>query len=78
MGHPRPRLSVFSRQLLVAQVAAEPRPNRSRIAAESRLGVILRHVPGWVAHYNTECTHIALHVVTPMEARINHLHGNHC
>jgi transposase InsO family protein len=32
---------------------------------------------GWVTEYNTERTHTALGGITPMEALVNNLHGNH-
>jgi len=34
-------------------------------------------LPDWVAYYNTERTHTALGGITPMEALLNNLHGNH-
>ena len=37
----------------------------------------LADLPGWVNHYNTERTHTALGDITPMEALVNNLHGNH-
>ena len=37
----------------------------------------LADLPGWVDHYNTERTHTALGDITPMEALVNNLHGNH-
>ena len=37
----------------------------------------LADLPGWVDHYNTERTHTAIGAITPMEALVNNLHGNH-
>jgi transposase InsO family protein len=37
----------------------------------------LATLPGWVEYYNTERTHTALGGITPMEALVNNLHGNH-
>ena len=37
----------------------------------------LDRLPGWVHEYNTERTHTALGGITPMEALVNNLHGNH-
>ncbi len=37
----------------------------------------LERLPGWVAEYNTERTHTSLGGITPMEALVNNLHGNH-
>jgi transposase InsO family protein len=37
----------------------------------------LERLPGWVLEYNTERTHTALGGITPMEALVNNLHGNH-
>jgi len=37
----------------------------------------LADLPGWVHHYNTARTHTALGDLTPMEALVNNLHGNH-
>lgn len=37
----------------------------------------LERLPGWVREYNTERTHTALGGITPMEALVNNLHGNH-
>ena len=37
----------------------------------------LEALPSWVAHYNTERTHTALGGITPMQALLNNLHGNH-
>lgn len=34
-------------------------------------------LPGWATYYNAERTHTALGGITPMEALINNLHGNH-
>jgi transposase InsO family protein len=34
-------------------------------------------LPGWAIYYNTERTHTALGGITPMEALLNNLHGNH-
>ena len=34
-------------------------------------------LPDWVTYYNTERTHTALGGITPMEALLNNLHGNH-
>jgi hypothetical protein len=34
-------------------------------------------VPVWVREYNVERTHTALGGITPMEALVNNLHGNH-
>jgi len=34
-------------------------------------------LPGWATYYNTERTHTALGGITPMEALLNNLHGNH-
>jgi transposase InsO family protein len=43
------------------------RTNDERLAA----------LPAWVRHYNLERTHTALGGITPMEALVNNLHGNH-
>ena len=43
------------------------RTNRDRLDA----------LAGWVAYYNAERTHTALGGITPMEALVNNLHGNH-
>jgi transposase InsO family protein len=43
------------------------RSNAERLAA----------LPGWVHEYNTERTHTSLGGITPMEALVNNLHGNH-
>jgi transposase InsO family protein len=37
----------------------------------------LQRLPGWVHEYNTERTHTSLGGITPMEALVNNLHGNH-
>ena len=37
----------------------------------------LRALPAWVEHYNTERTHTGIGDITPMEALVNNLHGNH-
>jgi len=37
----------------------------------------LERLPGWVDEYNTERTHTSLGGITPMEALVNNLHGNH-
>lgn len=37
----------------------------------------LARLPGWVREYNTERTHTSLGGITPMEALVNNLHGNH-
>jgi transposase InsO family protein len=37
----------------------------------------LERLPGWVVEYNTERTHTSLGGITPMEALVNNLHGNH-
>jgi transposase InsO family protein len=37
----------------------------------------LERLPGWVHEYNTERTHASLGGITPMEALVNNLHGNH-
>jgi len=37
----------------------------------------LERLPGWVLEYNTERTHTSLGGITPMEALVNNLHGNH-
>ena len=37
----------------------------------------LERLPRWVAEYNTERTHTSLGGITPMEALVNNLHGNH-
>ncbi len=37
----------------------------------------LEALPGWVAYYNTERTHTGLGGITPMQALLNNLHGNH-
>ncbi len=37
----------------------------------------LDRLPGWVREYNTERTHTSLGGITPMEALVNNLHGNH-
>jgi transposase InsO family protein len=37
----------------------------------------LARLPGWVHEYNTERTHTSLGDITPMEALVNNLHGNH-
>jgi transposase InsO family protein len=34
-------------------------------------------LPAWVTYYNVERTHTALGGITPMEALVNILHGNH-
>jgi transposase InsO family protein len=34
-------------------------------------------LPGWASYYNTERTHTALGGITPMEALLNNLSGNH-
>lgn len=34
-------------------------------------------LPGWTAYYNAERTHTALGGITPMEALLSNLHGNH-
>ena len=34
-------------------------------------------LPGWTTYYNAERTHTALGGITPMEALLNNLHGNH-
>ena len=34
-------------------------------------------LPGWTSYYNVERTHTALGGITPMEALLNNLHGNH-
>jgi transposase InsO family protein len=34
-------------------------------------------LPSWATYYNTERTHTALGGITPMEALLNNLHGNH-
>jgi transposase InsO family protein len=43
------------------------RSNQERLAA----------LPAWVLYYNTERTHTGLGAITPMEALVNNLHGNH-
>jgi transposase InsO family protein len=43
------------------------RSNAERLAA----------LPGWVDEYNTQRTHTSLNGITPMEALVNNLHGNH-
>jgi len=35
------------------------------------------YLPDWVTYYNTERTHTALGGITPKEALLNNLHGNH-
>lgn len=40
-------------------------------------GERLERLPAWVNEYNTERTHTALGGITPMEALVNNLHGNH-
>jgi transposase InsO family protein len=37
----------------------------------------LERLPDWVSEYNLERTHTALGGITPMEALVNNLHGNH-
>ena len=37
----------------------------------------LERLPRWVNEYNTERTHTSLAGITPMEALVNNLHGNH-
>lgn len=37
----------------------------------------LEHLPVWVHEYNTERTHTSLGGITPMEALVNNLRGNH-
>lgn len=37
----------------------------------------LTRLPGWVLEYNTERTHTSLGGITPMEALVNNLPGNH-
>ena len=37
----------------------------------------LDDLPDWVDYYNTERTHTALGGITPMEALVNNLRGNH-
>jgi transposase InsO family protein len=37
----------------------------------------LERLPGWVREYNTERTHTSLGDITPMEALVNNLRGNH-
>jgi transposase InsO family protein len=37
----------------------------------------LAALAGWVDYYNTERTHTGLGGITPMEALVNNLHGNH-
>jgi transposase InsO family protein len=37
----------------------------------------LERLPGWVREYNTERTHTSLGGITPMEALVNNLRGNH-
>jgi transposase InsO family protein len=37
----------------------------------------LERLPGWVSEYNTERTHTSLNGITPMEALVNNLRGNH-
>ena len=37
----------------------------------------LERLPGWVDEYNTERTHTSLGGITPMEALVNNLRGNH-
>lgn len=37
----------------------------------------LERLPRWVREYNTERTHTSLGGITPMEALVNNLHGNH-
>jgi transposase InsO family protein len=37
----------------------------------------LERLPGWVHEYNTERTHTSLGGITPMEALVNNLNGNH-
>jgi transposase InsO family protein len=37
----------------------------------------LMRLPGWVHEYNTERTHTSLGGITPMEALVNNLRGNH-
>ena len=37
----------------------------------------LADLAGWVRHYNTERTHTALDGITPMEALVNNVSGNH-
>ena len=37
----------------------------------------LERLPGWVREYNTERTHTSLGGITPMEALVNNLLGNH-
>ena len=37
----------------------------------------LARLPGWVQEYNTERTHTSLGGITPMEALVNNLRGNH-
>ena len=37
----------------------------------------LERLSGWVREYNTERTHTSLGGITPMEALVNNLHGNH-
>ena len=34
-------------------------------------------LPGWTAYYNAERTHTSLGGITPMDALLNNLHGNH-
>jgi transposase InsO family protein len=40
-------------------------------------GERLAALPAWVRHYNLERTHTALGGITPMQALVNNLHGNH-
>jgi transposase InsO family protein len=40
-------------------------------------GERLDRLPGWVREYNTERTHTSLGGITPMEALVNNLRGNH-
>jgi transposase InsO family protein len=37
----------------------------------------LERLPGWVREYNTERTHTSLGDITPMDALVNNLRGNH-
>jgi transposase InsO family protein len=37
----------------------------------------LERLQGWVHEYNTQRTHTSLGGITPMEALVNNLHGNH-
>ena len=37
----------------------------------------LERLPGWVHEYNTQRTHTSLGGITPMEALVNNLRGNH-